>query len=596
VKKAETSRFEPRYLRLRLPRVCVAVFGREASELLDKAEALAEREEQFLEFRLDYLAKPQAAIPALKQWIEQHRQVTLIGTCRRADNGGQFKGGVGAQFEILLQAAEAGFQIIDVEVETAEELKPAQFQALRDKTAILISSHDYKQTKNLEEAYQRILDSGPADIVKVISTARSLSDNITMMHLVQEHSQRIMMVGGCMGEQGIISRILTARAGSAFTFASGAEGEETAPGQIAARTLRSVYRIETIDPATKVYGVAADPVQHSLSPLMLNAALRRENVNAVYLPLHVKKMDDLLTCIRELPIHGISVTMPYKQEILEHLDKTDEITTKIGACNTVLRGSDGKLYGFNTDVAGVLRPLEQRVPLQGLRVLVLGAGGAARAAVFGLRGRGAEVCIYNRTAPTAQKLARQADAKTISRANLAKTPFDVIIHATPVGMDGKSALLEAKELNAKYLFEMVYSPAETPLVRMAREKGMQIIPGAEMFVHQGARQFEIWTAKPAPVDEMYRIVLHALARRAQQAAPKAAPGKQIETSVKQVATTPKHVETAAKHVATVARKLETSAKQSPPAKTARKAPAKPPAAKPAAKKPTHAKAAAKSKR
>jgi 3-dehydroquinate dehydratase/shikimate dehydrogenase len=199
--------------------------------------------------------------------------------------------------------------------------------------------------------------------------------------------------------------------------------------------------------------------------------------------------------------------MPYKESIVKHLDNCDTHTTRVGACNTVVRGPDGKLYGFNTDVAGVVRPLEQRLQLENAKVLVLGAGGAARAAVFGLKERGAEVYILNRTPAPAQKLARQAHARQARRPDLKKMAFDVIINATPVGMGGsKDSPLSENEINARYLLEMVYSPADTPLVRMAQAKGVQIISGAEMFVHQAARQFEIWTGKPAPLDEMKRVV------------------------------------------------------------------------------------------
>src|SRR5258708_2395039 len=246
-----------------------------------------------------------------------------------------------------------------------------------------------------------------------------------------------------------------------------------------------------------------------------NTALRRENVNAVYLALHAKAMKDVLDCVRDIPIHGLSVTMPYKEAILKHLDKTDALTSKIGACNTVVRAQDGKLYGFNTDVAGVVRPLEQRIRLQGARILVLGAGGAARAAVFGLKERGAEISILNRTSGPAKKLARQARCKAINRTMLKKLEFDVIIHAPPAGMEGNRdpLPLTEPELKARYFFEMVYNPVETKMVKMARARGMHVIPGSEMFVQQGARQFEIWSGKPAPVNEMQRVVDFALAQR-----------------------------------------------------------------------------------
>ena len=214
-----------------------------------------------------------------------------------------------------------------------------------------------------------------------------------------------MSSASAWANKGTISRILGPRSGSVFTFASVATGEETAPGQISARTLLDLYRIDQLDLATKVYGVAGNPVAHSLSPAMLNAAFRRERVNSVYLPLQTSGMNDLLTLIREVPLAGLSVTMPFKQDILKHLQKTDPLSERIGACNTVVRSQEGKLYGFNTDVAAVVRPLEKRLALKGAKILVIGAGGAARAAVFGLQEKGAEIHILNRTLPTAQKLA-----------------------------------------------------------------------------------------------------------------------------------------------------------------------------------------------
>jgi len=252
---------------------------------------------------------------------------------------------------------------------------------------------------------------------------------------------------------------------------------------------------------------------------MMNAAFRREAVNAVYLALHAKSLKDLLACVRDTPIRGLSITMPYKQEILDELENSDPPTRMIGACNTVVRGVDGKLYGFNTDMAGIVVPLEQRMHLAGARILVVGAGGVARAAVFGLKAKGAEVFITNRTPEKAQSLARQSKAKYIKRAEVAKQSFDVIINATPVGMaNGKQSPLEEKELNTKIVFDLVYVPAETRLMKMARAKGLQVIPGLEMFVQQGARQFEIWTGKPAPVAEMAYVVTKALERRAAEEA------------------------------------------------------------------------------
>jgi 3-dehydroquinate dehydratase/shikimate dehydrogenase len=248
---------------------------------------------------------------------------------------------------------------------------------------------------------------------------------------------------------------------------------------------------------------------------MHNTAFRRESVNAVMLPLKVKLLDDLLTLTRELPLAGVAVTMPLKREILPHLANMDPLTARIGACNTLRVGGDGKIVGFNTDVAGVVRPLERRMRLKGARILVLGAGGAARAAVFGLVEQGVEVFITNRTHDTAVALARKAKAKTLKRDQLAKNQFDAIINTTPCGMSGVTQLLPLaeNELNAKLVFDMVYNPIETPLLKLARARGLAVISGLEMFVQQGARQFEIWTGKPAPEAEMARVVELALRKQ-----------------------------------------------------------------------------------
>ncbi|HLH36509.1 MAG TPA: shikimate dehydrogenase [Alloacidobacterium sp.] len=508
----------PQYIRSRIGKVCVAIIGSTPAEMLEKAQETI-RENTFLEFRLDYLDKPLAAIPKLKQFLSERPDVTAIATCRRVSAGGKFKGKIADELEILNKAVASGCHIIDVEIQTAESVKEAELEKLRARgAALLISWHDFSATKDLDGIFERIRPYEP-DFIKIVSTARTLSDNVTMMHFLERTRDMANMVGICMGDQGIISRVLGIRAGSAFTFAAATPGEETGPGQIAARTLRETYRIDQIDAATKVYGVVGNPIRHSLSPLMLNTAFRRETVNAVFLALQTTKLKDLLTLVREVPIHGLAVTMPLKEEILEHLEKTDPISEKIGACNTVVRAQDGKLYGFNTDVAAVVRPLERRLQLKGAKVLVLGAGGAARAAVFGLKEKGAEVFILNRTAADGQKLARQAKARTFRRDQLAKTQFDVILNATPVGMQGfkPNHILEPKEINARLVFEMVYNPVETPLLRMAREKNIPVITGVEMFVHQGARQFEIWTGKPAPEEEMFRVVVHALRQRAEEA-------------------------------------------------------------------------------
>jgi 3-dehydroquinate dehydratase/shikimate dehydrogenase len=544
----------PQLLRSRLTKVCVAIIGTTPAEMIEKATSVV-KETPFLEFRLDYLDKPLLALPKFKQFFADNTAATAIATCRRAANGGKFSGSVAAEVEVLSKAFAAGFHLADIELESAESIKKAGLQKLRETgVALIVSYHDFAATKDLDGIYARIAPFNP-DFVKIVSTAKALVDNVTLIRFLERMNDHTNIIGICMGDAGIISRVLGVRAGSAFTFAAATPGEETGPGQIAARTLIETYRIDHVDAATKVYGVAGNPIRSSLSPVMMNTAFRRETVNAVYLALQTSKLSDLIKLVHEIPIQGVSITMPLKEDILPHLEQTDPLSAKIGAVNTI-RLLDGKLYGFNTDVAGIILPLEKRMSLRGAKVLVLGAGGAARAAVFGLRDRGAEVFILNRTAETAHKLARQSGSKTIKKDALAKTSFDVIINATPVGMAGNKApqILEAKDLNTRLVFDLVYNPLETPLLRLARQQSINIITGVEMFVQQGARQFEIFTGKPAPEEEMFRVVLHALRQQAEAAAAEAAeaapaPKAPAKSEAKPPAAKPAAAKPAAKHAA-----------------------------------------------
>ena len=504
--------------RKRLGRVCTAIQAATPAEMIQRATA-ALADTRFVEFRLDSLPRPANAIPRIKSFLTEHHNVTAIGTCRRIPHGGQFAGTQKSELEILLKAARAGCHIIDLEVESAEEALPAQFEKFRAAlksagAALLVSFHDFSRTRGLEQAAHRCASFEP-DIVKVVSTAQTLADNLAVTRLLEARSTQMPIVAIAMGEEGLISRVLGPRAGSAFTFASLEDGSQTAPGQVSARTLRSLYRIDKLNAETRIFGVAGNPIAHSLSPLMHNTAFRREGLNAVLLPLKVRALSDLLALAVELPLCGVAVTMPLKQEVLPHLAQMDSLTEKIGACNTLRMAADGKIYGFNTDVFGVIRPLEKRLKLRGARIGILGAGGAARAAAFGLVDQGADVFIINRTHQHAVSLAKAAGATALKPSQLARHHFDVLINSTPCGMAGSSQTLPLaeNELNADLVFDMVYNPLETPLLKLARARGIPVISGLEMFVQQGARQFEVWTGKTPPEAAMLRVVQRELRKR-----------------------------------------------------------------------------------
>jgi len=497
-------------------KLCVALQADTPDALIARAQA-ALADSSFLEFRLDSLPDAALGLAPLRQFLAAHPEVTAIGTCRRQPNHGSFTGSLSAELELLAQAAEAGCRIVDLEVESAEEAHPAQLTALRAHlqavgTALLVSFHDFTATSALDHAAARIQAFQP-DIVKVVSTAQTLSDNLAVLRLIEEKSTPF--VGIAMGEEGIVSRVLGPRAGSAFTFASSGDGVETAPGQVTARTLRDLYRVEQLDSSTRIFAVAGNPICHSLSPLMQNAAFHHEQVNAVLLPLKVTAVSDFLNLLRALPLAGAAVTMPLKLEVLPHLATMDPLTRRIGACNTLRVGGDGRIEGFNTDVAGIIRPLEKRLTLKGAKIAVLGAGGAARAAVFGLVDQGAEVFIVNRTFSSAESLAAESGAQALKHSDFAAMRFDALINSTPCGMkDSKQSLpLGEDELHANLVFDMVYNPLETPLLKLAASRGIATIGGMEMFVQQGARQFELWTGKPAPEAEMRRVVEEALLKR-----------------------------------------------------------------------------------
>ena len=506
--------------RLRVGKLCIVAHGATPAELFSRAED-ALKDSVFLELRLDLLAKPAAALPALKTFLTRHREVTAIVSCHRKAVDGHFAGSLSSELELLQEAAEAGAHIVDLEVESAEKATKPQLAKFRAAlraagTALLISSHDQSRTRRAEglnETAQRIAAFEP-EYVKVLSAARTLADNLSVLRMVEDQSINTHVVGVATGEEGLISRVLSPREGAAFTFTSAAE-IDNGPGHVSARTLLDLYRLEQVDPATRIFAVAGNPIAHSLSPLLHVTAFRRENINAVMLPLRVRTIEDFLTVVRELPVDGAAVTMPFKQDVLPYLANMDPLTARIGACNTLRTGADGKLYGFNTDVAGVVRALERRLKLKDARILVLGAGGAARATVFGLVEDGAEVFIVNRTHEKAVALARKAKAHALKESSLAKSRFDVIVNTTPCGQVGIKTPLPIKEneLNAPVVFDIVYNPLETPLIKLAKARGLTVIGGIEMFVQQGARQFEIWTGKPAPEGEMLRAVELELRRR-----------------------------------------------------------------------------------
>ncbi len=507
-------------------RVCVSIGGGSGEELLARAQAALAKDHRFLELRFDGLPRPLLSAGTVRHWVERltgtYPAARLLATCRGLAAGGGFAGSAAEEAALLLAAAAGGAAIVDLAVESAEQLGADQVTRLRGAlhahgAMLLLSHHDYISTpSSLPGSFERLGRFCP-DIVKVVSTAGQLSDSLAVLALLERNPGKIPLVAIAMGEPGLPTRVLGLRAGALFTFASAAAKEQTAPGQPTAEALHTLYRADALTAGTRLYGVAGLPIEQSLSPLMHNTAFASAELDAVFLPLASADAQDVVRVARELPLQGLAVTMPLKQSILPLLDSVDPLAARVGACNTVVRAADGTLHGTNTDVAGIVVPLAKQIPLPGARVLVLGAGGAARAAVFGLIDCGAEVWILNRTRARAEALAAESGAHVADASMLASgcggKPFDALIHAAPMGMRGSEdagAGFSDDPLAAQLVFEMVYTPRETPLVLRARQQGLPVILGETMFVHQGARQFELWTGQPAPAAAMAAAVSTAL--------------------------------------------------------------------------------------
>jgi len=495
--------------RASLPKVCIALGFHEVETLLSHARREVESGETFLEFRLDYLAQPMDGVKAIRRFLEQRPDCTILATCRRHQNHGRFNGSVEEQIRILEAAIDAGAIAIDVEIESAENAN-AGCEHLRGKAWLVLSFHNFGGTPAVEPILRRMARI-PADAYKIVTTARKPSDNYRVLSLGRT-SPKTPLVMLAMGEPGLPTRVLSPSFGAVFTYAAPNAAKGTAPGQISARILRQLYRIEKFTRSAKIYGVIADPVQHSISPAVHNRAFQSKRIDAVYLPFLVQpaQLKDFFTLGEKLPVTGFSVTIPHKQKILRYLDIVDPLARRIGAVNTVWRKA-GRWRGTNTDVDGVLVPLKKRINLPRSSVLIVGNGGAARGAAFALRGQGAKVAIVGRNPDRVRALAKICGADPIMRETVETQHYDALVHCTPMGMYPHSEECFFRDkIPADVVFDMVYNPLETTLIRRASAIGRTVVPGLQMFLEQAAHQFEIWTGESAPRSVMERAAHEAL--------------------------------------------------------------------------------------
>jgi 3-dehydroquinate dehydratase/shikimate dehydrogenase len=323
----------------------------------------------------------------------------------------------------------------------------------------------------------------------------------------------------CMGAAGIITRIIAKKFGSYVTFAGCDRCQPTAPGQLTIDELKNVYRYDDIDTDTELYGVIGSPVAHSLSPAIHNACFKKANLNKLYLPILLEGgWDEFLRFMTNLSsrkafgFKAFSVTIPHKQNALAYVQKlngkVEPLAEIIGAANTFLFGPDDRVSAFNTDCKGALDAIESAgfTDLKEVDTAVIGAGGVARAIVAGLSAAGANVTVYNRTVKKAHRLADEFNCKFAPLGELDNCNARLIINCTSIGMhpDINSTAVPLCCLNhGVTVFDTVYNPAETLLLKNAEAAGAKTICGTEMFISQAAEQYKIFT-KQEPDTELMR--------------------------------------------------------------------------------------------
>ncbi len=462
------------------------------------------------ELRLDYLEDFGQLESELHQVLARLHFPQTIATCRRQPAGGRFQGSVSEQLDILAAATRAGCQWVDIEIESVGALRKSWVQQFAS-SKVIVSYHNYHNTPTLGPIYRK-LQRLPIQVVKIASHARGLQDNLKILKLLKTHRRRKpMLVAHAMGNSGICSRLLAFQWGCPFTYASVGDHSGVAGGQIPAEIMRGVYRVEHLDRRTQLYGVVGTKASMSLSPPLQNIAFQAKHVNALYMPCETERLSDFLKFARALDFAGFSVTMPFKRAIMRELAWVDPLAAEIGACNTVAIRR-GKWMGWNTDSAAVIEVLTKRLRLEGSRILILGAGGAARAAAYALRAENAQILVAARRDVVARRLARLVGAQVVPWDSADGLDVDAVINATPVGMPPYSDAtpIDLARLRTRVVFDMVYYPLETRFLSDARGRGLVTISGIEMLVAQGARQFEIWTGQSAPRALMEQAVRQAI--------------------------------------------------------------------------------------
>ncbi len=489
--------------------ICVSLGRARHKRMIAEHQHLVDEGAELVELRVDYIGRA----VSLKRLIDD-RPGPVVITARRRDDGGRWMKSEEERLMLLRSAIAAGVEYADIEADVASQI-PRYGTTKR-----IISYHDFSGTPDHLEELHGAMAEEDADIVKIATMANSFHDNVRMLNLVR--NAKIPTIGICMGEIGMVTRILAGRVGSPFTYATFSLDKTIAPGQLNWKEMNDLYRYEEIDTDTELFGVIADPVAHSYGPLVHNRAFFDQELNARYLPFRVPN-DDLhqfMDHCRSIGVQGISVTIPHKERALDYCTQAESSATGIGAINTMVFHEEDAI-GYNTDYRAAMDCIEEAFevnkdserPMQGRSALILGAGGAARAIAWGLRQRGCEVMISGRTEERANLLCAEFGCRMVPWDQRHEPKVHLLVNATPVGMhpDVERTPYNASALHELLVvFDTVYNPESTLLIKHARQRPCrQIITGVDMFVRQAAYQFKLFTGKSAPASVMRQTIKDA---------------------------------------------------------------------------------------
>ena len=510
----------------------VSIAGKDADQFCEQFRAAKAQGAEAIEVRLDGASglTPESAGELIAQ--AKKTKLPVIATCREKDEGGARAFETGEKTAILAACIEAGAEFIDCEVkvfsrkEVRERLTP--LLKAHPECRLILSAHKLKgRFDDITLKYETMLSLWPMAICKLVYPARHINDCFEALDLL--HRAGKDMIVFCMGQAGVMTRVLAKKLGAFLTFASLDADSATAPGQVPVAQMKQMYRWDRQDKDTEVFGLIGNPVGHSLSPALFNAAFEKDDINAVYLPFLVEGDQEQFAAFMDamvarpwLGAGGFSVTIPHKTHALDYVNRKgefiDTLAAAIGAANTLKVGFNGIVCGYNTDYAGAMDALTAAMGVGGHAlhqkdVAVLGAGGAARAVVAGLVDVGARVTIYNRTAKKAQSLAEEFRCKAAGLETLRDAGASVLINCTSLGMypDVESCAVSEEVLRPDMtVFDTVYNPIRTRLLQAAETVGAKTVTGAEMFIRQAMAQYRVFVGAEPDEKAIRNVVLDAL--------------------------------------------------------------------------------------